>query len=493
MTSWFAPLGLETVAGPQASSPLRFSNEEYFAMARLVCPPTSKRTSRRLPWRLNPRAFRPLFHEILEDRTLLASATISISGSGALEYLASSGVTNDLTVSLASSVYTFTDTGETIALGPGTTGWHTSGHSVEGPSSTVSSISINTLDGNDKVAIVSVGVPTSIGFTNNPGNADTVTLGGSTNGCKSVAGNVTISNALGTTALTVNDSSDTAPKTVFLSDGEIASLTPYPVQFGSANLSSLTIVGGAAPDTLNVNANNQGPVAVTAGQSTGSGTITIGTNAPINYANLLAVNISNAADQPLTQISQTITTSTADVPTAGKAFTYLATTFADDDLQSKTTGFVASINWGDGSIPVAGSITAVGAGEFQVSASHTYLQAGTYPVVVSVTDLGATDALSVGGIAVTISDLGGQGLTSGSVAQVNLVSNSASIPAPTVDPNLVNPWGAAADAQGEVWAADEGSGLRHLPRAGRPNPGRDVRDHSVCQWFGHRFSDRHRL
>ena len=83
-------------------------------------------------------------------------------------------------------------------------------------------------------------------------------------------------------------------------------------------------------------------------------------------------------------MSQTITTSTSDVPTEGKAFTYLATTFADGDLQSKTSGFVASIDWGDGSAPVAGTITADGSGQFQVSASHTYQAAGTYPVVVTV-------------------------------------------------------------------------------------------------------------
>ncbi len=446
-------------------------------MARSSCVPaaTLERPHRPLRGRMSRRTFRRLFHERLENRTLLASATLSISN-GALNYQASSGVPNVLTVSLAPAAgtvpatYTITDTGESIALGSGTKGWTSSGNMVTGPSSTVTSIAINTLDGNDSVTIVSVGAPTAIAFTGNPGNADTVTLGGKTNGVQSIAANVTITNAAGTTSLTLNDSSDTSAKTVFLSDGEIANLVPFPIQFGAANLSSLTIMGAGALGTLNVNANDQGPVAVTAGLTTGSGTITIGTNAPINYTSFLAVNVSNAADQPLTQVSQTITTSTSDVPTEGKAFTFLATTFADDDLQAKTSGFVASIDWGDGTAPVAGSISADGAGQFQVSGSHTYQEAGTYPVVVTITDLGATDTLSIAGIAVTISDLGGAGLTTGSVAQVNLVSNSSSIPAPITDPKLVNPWGIAGDANGFAWVANEGSGVATYEGPGGPTP-----------------------
>ena len=205
----------------------------------------------------------------------------------------------------------------------------------------------------------------------------------------------------------MNDSNDIKVQTVFLSDGQIANIEPFPIIFGAATYPRLTIDGSGALGTLNVNANDQGPVAVTPGLTTGSGTITIGTNAPINYSSFLAVNVSNAADQPLTQVSQTITTSTSDTPTEGKSFTYLATTFADADLQSKTSSFVASINWGDGTAPVAGTLTADGSGQFQVSGSHTYEAAGTYPVVVTVNDLGTTDTLSVAGIAVTIADLAG--------------------------------------------------------------------------------------
>ena len=240
-------------------------------MPRSSCPGPSRARRPGGPSRSRTRrrTFRPLFHERLEDRTLLASATLSISSSGALEYLASTGVTNTLAVSLASSTYTFTDT-ESITLGSGTTGWTTTGDTAKGPSSTVSSITINTLDGNDSVTITSVGVPTNIAFNDNQGNTDSVTLGGNTNGAQSVAGDVTVSNAAGTTALTVNDTSDTTARTLFLSDGTLANLVPFPIAFGSANLSSLTIMGSNALGTLNVNATNQGPVAVTARTTTPS-------------------------------------------------------------------------------------------------------------------------------------------------------------------------------------------------------------------------------
>ena len=172
----------------------------------------------------------------------------------------------------------------------------------------------------------------------------------------------------------------------------------------------------------------------------------------------------------MTQVSQTISTSTGDVPTEGKSFTFLTSTFADADPQAKTTNFVASINWGDGTTSVAGSITAVGAGQFQVSASHTYDFAGSYPVVTTITDTGTTDSLSIGGIAVTISDLGGGGLATGSVAQVNLVSSTASIPAAITDPNLVNPWGIAGNASGFAWVANEGSGFATYEGPGGSTP-----------------------
>lgn len=47
------------------------------------------------------------------------------------------------------------------------------------------------------------------------------------------------------------------------------------------------------------------------------------------------------------------------------------------------------------------------------------------------------------------------------VAVTNLVSNGA-VPAATIDPNLVNPWGLARSATGPFWISDNGTGLSTL-------------------------------
>src|SRR5881296_3851103 len=68
------------------------------ARNRLAVPPSAAR------FRVEP----------LEDRTLLSS--LNIDGAGALNYTATPGSTNNLTLSLAAGQYTLQDTGETIAL-----------------------------------------------------------------------------------------------------------------------------------------------------------------------------------------------------------------------------------------------------------------------------------------------------------------------------------------------------------------------------------------
>ena len=147
---------------------------------------TRRRADRRVEW--------PLFVETLEDRTLLASSTLSIAN-GVLTYQASLGVPNNLTVSFvaatssAAATYTFDDTGETIALGSGTAGWSGGGtNKVSGPGTPVTSIGINTEDGNDAVTLLSVGAATNIEFSNKPGNIDTVTLGGASSPLNSPVG-----------------------------------------------------------------------------------------------------------------------------------------------------------------------------------------------------------------------------------------------------------------------------------------------------------------
>jgi hypothetical protein len=221
--------------------------------------------------------------EFLEDRVLLASATLDINNTtgsptkGLLSFVGSAGVADNLSVKTSTQIldpvlnytqlnYTITDKTETINLTAGTIadGWTGSGtNTVTGPGSIkqqttttyVSSDSIQLQDGNDIVSIASVGATTSLWFNNKPGNVDSVTLGGP-GGAQSIVGNLSIFNNSGSTALTVSDTGDTTARTVFVSSGQIANLIPYLIQYGAAKVSSLTINGANALCTLNVNANN---------------------------------------------------------------------------------------------------------------------------------------------------------------------------------------------------------------------------------------------
>ncbi len=72
--------------------------------------------------------------------------------------------------------------------------------------------------------------------------------------------------------------------------------------------------------------------------------------------------------------------------TEGVAATVQVATFIDYD-NSKTAGsFTASINWGDGTAPTAGVVTANGSGGFNVTGTHTFATSGTLNVDIEVAD-----------------------------------------------------------------------------------------------------------
>lgn len=69
---------------------------------------------------------------------------------------------------------------------------------------------------------------------------------------------------------------------------------------------------------------------------------------------------------------------------AGASFTTTVATFTDTLASAVPSDFLATINWGDATTS-AGTVTG-GGGTFQVSGTHTYAAAGTYPVVVTLSD-----------------------------------------------------------------------------------------------------------
>ena len=91
-----------------------------------------------------------------------------------------------------------------------------------------------------------------------------------------------------------------------------------------------------------------------------------------------ASGLANVAPGPITVFSKMVQYSEG-TPLAGVVATFVAT-----DPRAFAGQFTATINWGDTSTS-SGVITANGAG-FDVSATHRYDRAGTYPIVVTIND-----------------------------------------------------------------------------------------------------------
>ncbi|HEX9099755.1 MAG TPA: Ig-like domain-containing protein [Candidatus Dormibacteraeota bacterium] len=73
--------------------------------------------------------------------------------------------------------------------------------------------------------------------------------------------------------------------------------------------------------------------------------------------------------------------------TEGLPFSGKVATFTDPDTNATNAEYSATIDWGDGSAPSAGTISGPIGGSFTVSGTHTYADEGTYPVLVTITDV----------------------------------------------------------------------------------------------------------
>lgn len=99
---------------------------------------------------------------------------------------------------------------------------------------------------------------------------------------------------------------------------------------------------------------------------------------------------------------------------AGTPFSGAVATFTDVNTANVAGDFTATINWGDGN--TTAGVVSGGGGSFTVSGTHTYATAGTFPVVVTLTDdapgtatatVTSTANVTVQPISVPALDLGG--------------------------------------------------------------------------------------
>jgi hypothetical protein len=89
----------------------------------------------------------------------------------------------------------------------------------------------------------------------------------------------------------------------------------------------------------------------------------------------------------------------------GAAFNGTVATFSDADGSKTPASFTATIDWGDGTAPTAGTVSG-GPGTFTVTGQHTYADEGSFPFTVTVTETGpgGATASAMGTATVTESD-----------------------------------------------------------------------------------------
>jgi hypothetical protein len=135
------------------------------------------------------------------------------------------------------------------------------------------------------------------------------------------------------------------------------------------------------------------------------------------------------ADAPLSASSRNLS-GTIGAPVAG-----VVAHFTDADPNGTTTDYTATIGWGDGSSS-PGIVQPSGAG-FDVSGSHGYVNAGSYPVSVSIADVGGSTA-SVSGTATVVATTTTTTTTTATTTIATTTTTTTSVPAPGT-PTIATP------------------------------------------------------
>ncbi len=112
---------------------------------------------------------------------------------------------------------------------------------------------------------------------------------------------------------------------------------------------------------------------------------------------LLAGNIQNA-------LATVIVSASAVTAVEGTSFQGTAAIFATADVNHDPGNYTATVFWGDGAISLGVIQAPTGTGiDFDVTAGHTYAEAGTYTVLVTILDFNDQSSASSSNVA-TVSD-----------------------------------------------------------------------------------------
>ncbi len=158
----------------------------------------------------------------------------------------------------------------------------------------------------------------------------------------------------------------------------------------------VSVLGGGGASQISVNAGGRAVDVSKQGQ------IAIAGTPGLSYTNVPQIAVGNAGNFPLTpapqQVAATKGVPLTNTPVGG---------FSDADPTARLGLYSATIDWGDGSTATAGAVVARGAGSFGVVGSHTYLQAGNFPVTIAVADAPNTNVTTFPGVTITVNDAGG--------------------------------------------------------------------------------------
>src|SRR5262249_55343256 len=144
---------------------------------------------------------------------------------------------------------------------------------------------------------------------------------------------------------------------------------------GLSPSSSLFIDGGTGVNTLRVNA--QG----TSADTSVPNLVTFGNGAAFTYANFQSIDVLVDNTPPVIVPTPPLFIAAPGTPLIDA----VVGTFTDADSFSTATEYLATIDWGDGSLPTAGTVAADPSvpGRFIVSGSHTYSGNGPFTTTIT--------------------------------------------------------------------------------------------------------------
>lgn len=158
--------------------------------------------------------------------------------------------------------------------------------------------------------------------------------------------------------------------------------------------SNFTILGGAGPDVMRLNSQGTGsPAALTPATASNPATATFGTG---SGATSLAFRNMGTIQDYATNHAPTLGMPSPPPPFLAQPGVPLVNVpvaiFMDSDLIENPSSYVATINWGDGTAPTTGTITADPSmpGRYVISGSHTYQAPSSNTIDVTLTDLGGS-------------------------------------------------------------------------------------------------------